>query len=427
MRRISSIFSQEEKVSWFIFITSFTVYAIISMTKNAYSASIASIVAENIFTKSQAGVINSGFYLFYGAGQLVFFKQIEKFSASKYVIITLLSTIVCILGMAVFNNFFCMLFFWCLCGLIQFAIWPVMLRIVSEYVLPEHKTKAMTLISFSYCTGALFNYLLAAIVLKVSGWQTLFFVSAFILAVCLVLWIIIFRSLQKPLDKIKKINTEIIKQQLEKTTQTNNSKSDNTFFKLLLSSGVLLLLMSAFLRNFLDFGLKTWIPTMIVESYEGVSTSFANMLTTILIFINLGGVFFANFLYPKRIKNCVAAYGVTFLISVPATVMLLATGKIDVLVVVLLLSLITTMMYSGHQFQNVLIPSYFAKYNSVGSVAALLNAVASFGIVVSGIVFGVLAENFGWIGTIISWIVISIVATVFTFAAAPLWKRFTSK
>lgn len=106
---------------------------------------------------------------------------------------------------------------------------------------------------------------------------------------------------------------------------------------------------------------------------------------------------------------------------------LLLTGKIHVAFVVLFLTVVTTMMYAGHQFINVLIPSYFAKFNRAGSAAAFLNAIASFGIVVSNIGFGYLAEHFGWTVTIWSWVIIAAVAIVFSALASPLWKKFTKE
>ena len=52
------------KTSWSIFIISFIIYAVISMTKSAYSASMASIIGEGIFETSSAGILNTGFYIF---------------------------------------------------------------------------------------------------------------------------------------------------------------------------------------------------------------------------------------------------------------------------------------------------------------------------------------------------------------------------
>ena len=57
---------KEEKASIMLLVACWLLYAIISMTKNAFGASMASIVGEGLFTKSLAGTINAGYYVFYG-------------------------------------------------------------------------------------------------------------------------------------------------------------------------------------------------------------------------------------------------------------------------------------------------------------------------------------------------------------------------
>ena len=93
-------------------------------------------------------------------------------------------------------------------------------------------------------------------------------------------------------------------------------------------------------------------------------------------------------------------------------------------VVVVLLTILTTVMYSGHQMINVIVPSKFAPMNMSGGVASVLNAIASFGAVVANFGFGFLADNFGWTATIMSWNIIAILATVFGLLSVKKWNRF---
>ncbi len=426
MKRLFFGYTNEEKASWLIFIVTFIVYAVISMVKSAYAASMASIIGEGIFDKSQAGIVNAGFYLFYGGAQLLGVKIVDKVAPIKFIYITLAGTLISTLGMAFADNFYMMLIFWSFCGLIQFAIWPAVLRIIAEYLLPEHKNKAMTYISFSYCIGMLTNYLVAAIVLNVARWPMLFMVFSVILAICLVLWTLVTKKTKTDVQKIQEINqgwTQAYSEQKTKSTQTPNI----SLGKILISSGAVFLLIPAFMRSTMDVGLKSWVPTMIIDNYKSVTPSFANMLTTILVFINLAGVFIVNFFYPKRVKNAVWGYALCFLVSLPFTVLLIFTGKVSVAIVVILLTVVTTMMYAGHQLINVIIPSHFVKYNKAGSVASTLNAVASFGTVVANILFGYLAEKYGWNATIVSWILFAGIAFVFAAIASPMWAKFTKR
>lgn len=409
-----------ESASQIIFIMAFIVYSLISMTKNAYSASIASIIAEGTFTKSSAGIVNAGFYLLYGIGQLAGVGLVDKVSPVKLVYVTLIGTIVALIGMGAAKSFTAMLVIWSLCGLIQFGIWPAVLRVIAEYMLPDHRKKALIAIAFSFCVGTVINYLVAAVVLSVSVWRTLFFVSATILVVCTVLWGITAKKLSPQIREIEIINRE------QDYIKGKTKDKQKISWKLLFSSGIIILLVPAFLRTSMDNGVKAWVPTMIIDSY-GVSAGFASVLTTVLMIVNLTGVFIANFISDKISKNATVGFGVICLFSVPFTLLLLMLGNIPLAVAVFSLTVITTMMYAGAQFINIIIPSSFAKYNMTGGVAAMLNASASFGAVFANIIFGVLAQKYGWNTTIISWVIFLAVAGVFCLIAAPLWSKFIKK
>ena len=421
--RIKNILKRDfsnESASQIIFIAAFVVYALISMTKSAYSASIAPIIADGLFDKASAGVINAGFYLLYGIGQLAGVGLVDKVSPVKLVYVTLTGTIVALIGMGAAKSFTAMLVIWSLCGLIQFGIWPAVLRVIAEYMLPEHRKKALIAIAFSFCVGTVINYLVAAVVLSVSVWRTLFFVSATILVVCTILWGITAKKLSPQLREIKLINRE------QGYIKVKTKEKQKISWKLLLSSGIIILLVPAFLRTSMDNGVKAWVPTMIIDSY-GVSAGFASVLTTVLMTANLTGVFIANFISDKISKNATVGFGVICLFSVPFTLLLLMLGNIPLAVAVFSLTVITTMMYAGAQFINIIIPSSFAKYNMTGGVAAMLNGAASFGAVFANIIFGVLAQKYGWNTTIISWVIFLAVAGVFCLIAAPLWSKFIKK
>jgi len=425
MKRLFLGFSKEEKSSWLLFIAAWVVYAVISMTKSAYAASMASIIEEGLFTKANSGVINASFYLFYGTAQLIGAKAVDKVSPVTLIYITLFGTLISVVGMAMSESFYVMLLLWSFCGLIQFAIWPAVLRIIAEFLLPDHRNKAMVYIAFSYCAGMLINYLIAAIVLEVASWHTMFWVTGVIVAISIVLWWCVTKRTKSYYTEQQEINRAFAARSME-SKKASVPTAQIGYFKLLVKSGVIILMLSALIRNSLDSGLKLWVPTMITENYP-VTPSFASMLTTILVFINLAGVFITSWIYPKRTKNPVWAYGLCFLTVLPFTVLLLLTGRLPVLVVVLLLAVVTTMMYAGHQLINVIIPSCFAPFGRAGSIAAVLNAIASFGTIAANMGFGIIAENYGWTTTIATWIVLAAAAFVLCCIATPVWHKFTTK
>ncbi len=414
---------QLKRVSWSVFIVSFIIYAVISMTKSAYSASMASIIGEGIFETSSAGIINTGFYIFYGGGQLLGVGIVDKVSPIKLIYMTLVGTLISIVGMAFAKTFTAMLVLWSFCGLMQFAVWPAILRIIAEYVLMEHRQKAMILISFAYCVGMLVNYLIASIVLGISNWRVLFIVSGIIIVACIISWFFITKRTKDTRALIFAEN-KMLNREANDKKDGNIDKNNISFLKVIMVSGVIFLLVPAVLRSAMDLGLKTWVPKMMIDIY-GVSEGLASSFTTVLVAVNLAGVFIAGFITQRITKNTVLAFGICFLISLPFNILLLFTGKIHIVVVVLLLTVITTMMYAGHQFINVVIPSSFAKYNKTGSVAAMLNAIAAFGNAVTTYGFGYIASNFGWIKIMEMLVIFAVISIIFSLIAMPLWTKFS--
>lgn len=410
--------TKEQKMSRTLFVVCWIVYAIVCMTKNAYSASMVSIIGEGFLTKSLAGTVNASYYVFYGGAQLLLVKLVDKISPVKLINMSLLGALISMVGFAIADNFYVMLILWSLTGLLQFAIWPAVIRIMSEYLVPEHRGKAMVYIAFAYCTGMLANYGAASLILKFSGWRMIFNVFFVLLVATTLLWIITAKKTMPVLESSREPAKK------SETVQTEKKKTGT--WKVLLSSGIVLMLIPSFIRTMMDMGLKSWVPTMITENY-GTSPSFASALTTILLLVNLSGIYIVNAVYPKFIKNEAVCFGFCFVLSLPFTLILLLIGKIPVGVAVLLLTLVTTLMYSGHQLINVIIPSKFAAMNMSGGVASLLNAVASFGAVAATFGYGFLAENFGWTATITVWSIMAAVAAVFAFLSAGMWKRFLGK
>ena len=406
-----------------LFIISFLAYTIISMSKTSYASAMVSIIGEGIFTKSRAGIISSVFYLTYGVMQLMGAKLVDKISPSLLIGIALLGSAVSTFLMSVVNSFNSMLIIWAFCGFVQFASWPTILRIIAEYILPEHRHKASIYIAFSLCAGNLINYILASFILKYFGWRTIFYVNTAALSVVLIIWCIISVKATKILDASNTsktvLNPDIIK-------KNNTSEKELSTIRLLISSGLVFLLVPAFIRATLDTGLKAWVPTLIAENYI-VSDSFATMLTAILLVVNLSGVFIANFIYPKYVKNATMALCLCFGTILPFTLLLLFTGKIHVLIVTLLLIFVTTITYAAHQFMNIIIPSFFNRYGHSGSVASIINSCASLGAVSATFGFGYIAEKFGWIATIASWSIFAVISVVFCLIAFPLWEKFTNR
>lgn len=416
---------ESKKASWIAFIIIFFAYVIVVMTKNTYAAATATIVQEGLFTKADAGLINAGFYLTYSCAQLGGGILVDKFSPFVVLLLGLLGAIVTNIIMALSASFYVMLFAWSINGLLQFGVWPAILKLVTTIFTPEYRQKAMSYLFFAYPLGSTLSYLIAAVLLQFYSWPSLFWSSVITLAVTFVpvAWLIGYlKKKTVPAPEILPADDEPQKSAKE----PEGEAKPMSFFPMLLSSGLIFLTVPALIRCMLDFGLKNWVPTMIMECYT-VSPSFANLLTTVLVIVNLGGIFLVNWLYPKRCKNVASAVGVFFLASVPLLALIVFTGKVYLLFVLVSLALTTTFMMSASQVINVIMPAAFAKHKKTGLICSFINAFGGLGVMIANYSYGYLADNFGWTITAVIWLILGIIAALFCFIATPFWKRFMEK
>ncbi len=407
-----------EKTSIVIFLMCFISYAILGMTRNTYSAAIATLTSEGILSKSNAGSINFGFYLVYGIAQLFGGFLADRFSPFKLLFAGILGATLANAVMASTESYPIMFAAWAFNGLAQFGVYPSIIKIISSYLLEEHRAKGRTYIGYAYTIGAISSYALANAIQSIWNWKALFVSSVLFLLLATVFYIC-------GLNRYKRVPVPT-----EFTPATGESEKANppsvSLWKLLLPSGLVFMTVAGFARCMLDMGVKSWTPTMMIENYP-VPISLANSLSIILLVVNLLGIVLATYLYPKKIKNPAAVMGILFLICIPLLLLMLPLGKTPLFIVTAVLIIVTTLMTAVSQVTNFAIPVAFAKYGRAGTVAGFLNLFSSAGIMLASYLYGYIADHYNWIVNIWVWISIGTIACIACFIATPMWNKFIRK
>lgn len=406
--------TKEEKASFLLFIACWLVYAIITMTKINYSASIAFIVKEGIFTKSSSGLISAGFYLSYALAQILCGKLCDKISPFKIIAFAIAGSAVTNFILAFTNNFFCVIVLWSLTGVFQFGCWPCITKIISSMLIPEHRQKASFYITLSISIGGILSYIFANTFLEAFGWSGVFTLNVVVLLVIFVLW----RFTEKRTKNILSFKPSEIK--AEKRAMPTKTK----FLPIFFSSGLFFILFLEVAQGMLDYGIKTWSPTMMMESY-GLSATWASMQTAVLYVCNMLGLFLLIKIF-KKIKNPVLLEGIYFLICLPACFLTLFIGKLPAFCIIFLLCVSTSITYSMNSL-GVRISSFFNDFGYSGMVCALINAFVSIGIVIGNFGYGFLAERFGWSAVTLVWVCVCAAAIVFSIISVIFWNSFVKK
>ena len=420
-------YSEKERASIALFIVCWLTYMTVCITKLNYTASIAYVVREGIFTKSGSGLISACFYLAYGVSQLLGGRLADRFSPYKVMASGILSSICTHLLLCFTNQFSHVLVLWGMTGLLQFGIWPSASRIIATVLIPEHRQKASLYITFGIAAAGLFSYLTVNSFLEAFGWSGVFSFNVLLLVLVLVVWLI---TARKTAPVLMGENGEGTEGKTQTTVPESPSlspapqKNKHRFLPLFFASGLFLSMFLCFAQGMLDNGVKSWMPTMMMENYE-ISPTWASMQTAVLYVCNIFGVLLLAKLF-SRVKNAVLCGTIYYILCLPMCILMVFIGKIPLALVFVALMLSTTLTYTMTSIM-VRISNGFARYGYSGTVSGFLNALTCFGIVIASYLYGYLADASGWGAVTALWVIICALAIVCGGVGFLFWRKFLQR
>ncbi len=398
-----------EQSSILLFFLVFFLYALVYMTKNCYSAAMASIVKEGIMTKSQTGLIASMFYIVYAPFQVLGGVAADKYSEKTLIAVGVIGAGVANLLIYFVQDYIAMIIIWSLNAVVQFGIWPGIFKIITTRIIPEQRVKSIFYISMASSVGLLFSYLLS---MCITNWKHNFLLSAAVLFISAAVFIAAYTKLDKKLEK-----TEAVRAAHEKT--------GGNIFKLFTGSGLVLLFVVYLGVNLLNLGVKSLVPVMLMESYDSISPSLANGLNIILVVVSpLGMLLAKNEIFTKHSAVSVISFLVAM--SLPFLAVITALGKVNIAFVVASFAALMLFMASTIPFFSQ-VSLFFHKYGRSATIAGIFNGMAALGIVLANYVFTRIAEAKGWIFTTRCWLYMALGAWMLSLIAIPVWKKFIKK
>lgn len=401
---------EQHKKSVYLIVALCTVYICINFARANYTASVAYIVGRGIFSKSASGFIAASFYLVYSIGQIVGGRLVDKFMPKRMITLGIVGATVTSLMLCFSTNYTYVLIVWTVNGCMQFGVWPGISRMIAKDIMPKYKEKACFYLSYAAPLGNLFSYFLATFLLETYGWSAMFAVSSIILFAALIFW--------------KQMEKHTSDERFPKHTRVEikeNIKVYVPFSKVFLSSGLAFMLIPSFCRCLLLFGVTSWAPTMLMESYQ-IPSGIASLQTLILLAIQMIGLIALAPLM-KRITNPIIGHLVLALACVIPLGVLGFVGEIPITVAFVMLALV--LIFANSMF--VFMTEYsilFEPLGQTGLVSGMINAIASAGVVFANGLFGILSEQLGWNMVVIAWVLFAILTMLFAGIAYFYNKRF---
>lgn len=376
-------------------------YMVSYVTRINFGAIVGEMAAATGISKSALSMSLTGSFICYGAGQLLSGALGDKLSPKRLVSLGLGVSSLMNLLIPLCGDPWMMLAVWCVNGLAQAFMWPPMVKIMTGLLSAEEYKQAVTKVSWGSSVGTILIYLLAPVTITAASWQGVFYISAALGVVMLVLWNILATDVEVKKGKV--------------TTQESAAK-------LLLSPMMLLILLAIILQGMLRDGITTWMPSLISESF-GLSNAVSILTGVLLPVFSILSFQAANWLYSKKITNPLSCSALLFgLGSVCAVLLYLCFGR-SVAGSALLCAALTGCMHGVNLMLICMLPPFFSGYGNTAAVSGILNSCTYVGSAISTYGIAALSGNIGWKNTVLLWFFIALAGSILCFACKKPWKR----
>lgn len=378
-------------------------YMISYITRINYGSVISEMEAQTGFSRSLLAMALTGSSVTYGLGQIVSGILGDKFSPKKLVATGLTITVCmnCLIPFCI--SPFQMLAVWSVNGFAQSFMWPPIVRLMSGLMDTEEYDWAVVRVSWGSSFGTILVYLLAPVVIALSGWKGVFLGSAACGAVMIPLWLLLCQDVT--------------------TDRKVSRKEKKSLAKMGLFSPLMLGVMAAImLQGILRDGVTTWMPSYVAETYD-LSNRIAILTGVVMPLFSIGCYQAATVLYHEKFTNPMLCAGVIFgfgTVSALALYLLSGTGPA---VSVLLSALLTGAMHGVNLILICMVPHFFYRYGSVATVSGVLNCCTYVGSALSSYGIAVISEKLGWHTTILIWAIIAAAGAAICLSCVKPWKK----
>lgn len=383
-----------------------------------YSAGLTEIIQSEGFTKGQAGIIGTGFFLAYGAGQFVSGFLGDRLSPRKMVFTGLFISSIANFLMAASSSYWMMTVIWCVNGLFQAFIWSPMIRLMFEYYKTETRVQACVYLNSSVPIGTMAAYGGTAALIWLSGWRMTFLSAGVLLLAISIFW---FAGMGK-LEQYAKEHGE--REAVVMAAETEKAEGGSFSWKsLLIESGFLLLMGALFVQGALKDGVTTWVPAYISETYQ-LENIIAIVSTMVIPIFNLSGVFLASIANIRLFKNEIRTAAAFFLLCAVSLLILWAFSGKSIIISFVMLAVSTTAMMAVNTMLIAVLPSHFGVIGKASSISGLLNSSVYAGGAISTYGIGTLSVIIGWEGTILVWLFMAVLAMGLCFSVVKPWLSY---
>jgi OPA family glycerol-3-phosphate transporter-like MFS transporter len=273
---------------------------------------------------------------------------------------------------------------WLMNGIVQSALWPNLIKIMTEKLPVNRTTGALVLMNTTGAVGSVVVYLVAAGCIKWFSWRVAFFIPAGILLLFALLWYPVMTMVHRKIGPSFDVPPP----------EGNQKRNGSNIFRILIGGGILLVALAAIGNGFLRDGMATWLPGYMQDVFH-IETTLAVFISIIIPLSQIGGAFFANKLYTS-IGNPFLTTLVLFAITLGSSVLILAAAQHSIVLTCICFAVCATMMTAVNTMLVSIIPLMFRAQRLTSLVSGCVNSFVYAGSLAAAFAFGKVADISGW-------------------------------
>lgn len=372
-------------------------YFVSYLTRTNFAAIITAIIQTGIIEKTAAGMVTTVGFITYGVGQLISGWLGDRINPKKLMFVGFITTAIMNFIIPFCPNGLAMCLVWGVNGFAQSLMWPPMVKIMSTAMDTDTYNKSCVSVTFGSTLATISIYLLSPVVISFFSWKTVFYITSVAGMVMSVIWYI-------SITKIEKMSglTYVLR-----TGETAKKKKNYSIYGMLLVVTMAAICLQGCLRD----GVTTWVPTYISEEFKLGSEVSILSGVGIPIF-SLVSIKVVSAFYNKMGKKPFKCTIILFALAAVCCAVLTALSGVSVFLTIILTGLIVACMHGINLILVCYLPAIYADADSVSSLSGTLNFMTYVGSALSTYGFALLSEQFGWGGTILSWLAISALGAV---------------
>ena len=387
-RRIKAL----KKKHWKLVILSGILYFFCQICRTDLSACMVDLLPDLGISKDAMGLAITAGYIAYAVGMSINSLLTDRTNPRLMICATMFCCAATHLGIRLLPYLPVMIVLCCVNGYAQSAVWPSIVRLTADNLPAEQQESALRIVSLFQHAGSLSCFLIVPAELALGGWRTAMSVTA---AACLTLSFVWFL--------MRDLRTA------SQTTQMQKKRAAKLNWQFFRRGKLLYFMGVACLTGMIRDGLTSWAPVYFSEEFSLNAT-----LSLILSAVLPAAKILALAVHPavqKKVPKTRTQLIVFYVgCAAAACIVLLANLAGWTLAAAGFMAVMLCLMVCTDLSFTISIPIQFGSVGRSATVSGILDCMLYLGAAISSYLFALLAQWGGWTATIVSWIVIPLIA-----------------